>query len=120
ETLDFRLDFDEGRGEISEGILATSLADLELQGDLELADDIGRSRLDLELTLELGDWTGSPLESMRGIVEAQLASATHGDGKAHFEIDSTFGRLDAGDLRPVRDRSARPSRSAAGATTPTP
>lgn len=111
DELDVRLRGDEGLFEVSRGSLASSLADLELEGEIRLGDRVSRSRIELTAEMELHDWTDTPLDAMRGLAEAGLARAKWSDDKYHYTVNTTVDRLDIGDFRPASESSSRRSSS---------
>lgn len=116
ETLNLRLQADgDGQVEVVEGELRSSLADVDISGDVDLVNPMSRSRLDLEVLLQLGDWTGSPLEPLRGIAESALKSALWGDGRYHYTVATSVDRFSASAFRPERERS-RSSRAPASSS----
>lgn len=108
DELDLRVRVEGGTARIVRGLLRTSLASVEVDGTLELAERFERSKLDLEVVLRLADWEGSALESFRSVVEGFLRSAQWADGSYHYKVGTMLGRFGLSDLRPDRER-ARPS-----------
>ncbi len=105
DELEIALRFEDGTADVVEGTIRTLFADIEIDGEITLADRLGRSRLDLEVVVTLGDWSGSPLESFRTLLEKQMDVAKGDDDRYHYTLKGMLGRLDLSDLRP--DRSAR-------------
>lgn len=118
EELDVLLDGRDGKLDLRRGALRSSLADIDIEGHVELADALPRSRVQLSIVLRLGDWSGSPLESFRSIVEGFLSSAKWADGSYHYSVNSTVGRFNIADLRPERDGSSRSRAASTPSTRP--
>ena len=119
--LDFRVQITEGQGTITRGVLSSTLIDIEVEGDFTLSDALDRSSVELEVILELKDWTGTPLESFRGVVDGFLGSAKWKDGTAHYTANTTLGRLSLSALRPKMERtSGRVTAPITRPTLPTP
>jgi hypothetical protein len=78
------------------------------QGDIQMNDDLPRSRLDVKLDVELGDWNNTPLASFRTIAEGALSSSKGADGRYHYELGGTLERwnVDSG-AAPGRERRRR-------------
>ncbi|MCB9665921.1 MAG: type II secretion system protein GspN [Alphaproteobacteria bacterium] len=108
DELDVRIRIEKGTAKIVRGLLRTSLASLELDGSLELAERFDRSKLELEVVLRLADWAGTPLETFRSLVEGFLRTAQWADGSYHYKVSTMLGRFGMSDLRPDRERT-RPS-----------
>ncbi len=125
EELAIAFAIDEGEAVLTEGVLLSSLFDVEVDGKVDLATELGRSRVKAGVVLELDDWTNSPLDTYRSVVEGFLGGAKWEDGTYHYGIDATLSRLSFSDLRPERDRAAvrspvsTPVRATAPAEVPT-
>lgn len=117
DELDIRLRGDDGAFEVTRAALVTSLIEVEATGTVTLDDVLGRSTIDLDLVVTLGDWEGTPVSAMRRIIEGQMAAAQWSDGTYHYEVAGVLGRLNGRDVRPVRDSSRTITRPT---TTPTP
>jgi type II secretion system protein N len=100
ETFEFKLKADGGVAEVSKGNIECSLANIEVGGDITLNDALERSRLRLDVVIELNDWAGSPLDGFRSLVEGFMTSAKWGDGTYHYSVSGTFESLS---YRPERE-----------------
>jgi hypothetical protein len=111
DEIDLSLAFDDGQGTVDRGVFASTLADLDVEGEVDLDDELGRSRVDLKLVADVKDWSDSPLAAYRSLLDGKLREATWSDEKAHYEIDTTLGRFGPGDLQAVRERGGRGARA---------
>jgi type II secretion system protein N len=109
DEFDLRLRGDEGVFEITRGILDSTIAVIELEGEARLGDRLDRSRIEMKAELELGDWSGTEIESLRGIAESALGRAKWSDDKYHYTANTTLGRFDFGDFRADREPTSRRS-----------
>jgi type II secretion system protein N len=111
--LDIRLSGEEGILAVTRGIIRSQLANIDIGGEVTLGDRADRSRVRLDIEVELGDWGGTPLEAFRTMVDGFTASAKCDDGRLHYSVNTTLGRFGFNDLRPERCKSSsRPSRAA--------
>ncbi|MEZ4322771.1 MAG: type II secretion system protein GspN [Myxococcota bacterium] len=114
--LDIKLDADEGRARVDRGTIQSDMANIRITGDIGLADDIGRSNLNLNLEIELD-------ESMQAFASF-LKDAEKG-GKYYFECRGTLNAIDRACRAAGSNRTAtrpggavRPRPVAAGAPRP--
>lgn len=105
DVLDLDLRVDEGTAEIARGELISNLLEADIEGTLELAEQIDRSRLQLQVVLRMGDWSEGELAQYQSLVEGFLRGAQWSDGTYHYEVDTPIGRFDVNDMRPVPERS---------------
>lgn len=123
DEVDIRVQVDDGVAEIDKGVIKSSLADLDVSGEVTLNDRISRSRVKLEIVVRLGDWAGTPLEPFQSLITGQMATAKWSDGRYHYTVNTSLDRLDVSDFRAERERSSSSSRSIGSPTiprTPTP
>lgn len=85
--LDLELEARDGKARITRGRLGSDVADIAITGDIVLADDIGRSRVDVRLELTLDP-------SMK-MMEGMLASAAK-DGKFVYRCVGLLNRIQYG------------------------
>jgi len=96
DDLDLRVELTQGKGRVVTGKVASSLASVDLGGDITLDDVIQRSRLHLTLVLTLGD-AAAPFAGF-------LSSAKWSDEKYHYLLRGTLMRPR---IEPDRERVRR-------------
>ncbi len=98
-------DIDKGKGRVKKGHFVGDLLNLEIEGDVTLSAPVLRSRLDLDLSLDVHD---SALDSMLGMV-AGKAKASDGAYKAQLggTLERPSFRWDGG--KPSARTTSRPS-----------
>lgn len=84
DEVDIRFDVDQGKAELRDGKIKSSLVDAKLEGDITLREDMGRSTLNIEIALELGD----ELAMFKGFIKR----AEWSDGSFHYKCSGTFDR----------------------------
>jgi type II secretion system protein N len=94
--LDVQFEVTDGRAKVTTGRIVSDLAQIEVSGDIILADDITSSRLRLKLILELSD----TLAPMKGF----LKTAEWADGGFHYALSGTLAKPRP---RPERERKSR-------------
>lgn len=94
--LDVVLDAVEGRARVSRGTLSSSVADVELSGDVILQDDPQRMRLRLKVVLSLSEDFA--------MFKSFLKSAEWSDGQYHYTVTGTVSHVR---FRAERERRAR-------------
>ncbi|HMV66955.1 MAG TPA: type II secretion system protein GspN, partial [Myxococcota bacterium] len=108
--LDVRLSGDAGVLTVTRGVIRSQLASVDIGGEVTLGDRVDRSRVRLDVEVELGDWEGTPLAPFRVMVDGFTAGAKCDDGRLHYSVNTTLGRFGFNDLHPERCKSsARPS-----------
>ncbi|MCB9680368.1 MAG: type II secretion system protein GspN [Alphaproteobacteria bacterium] len=111
DELDLRLRVDEGKGDVVRALLATNLAELDMDGTISFADQLDRSRIELDVKGELRDWTDTPLASFRTLVDQLLVSAHWSDNSYHWKVDTSLGRFSIADFRPSYEASRGSTRT---------
>lgn len=95
--LDLVLDVNEGTATVTRGTLMSTLADVEITGEIVLANRLQNSRLRLDLVIDTK-------EALSGVSSMMRQALWESDDKYHYELGGTFGnpRFTA-----KRDRAAR-------------
>lgn len=104
DELDLALDVTQGKARVVRGRIGSSLANLQVSGDVTLQDDLARSRFRLQAVLDLGEGA----ERFAGF----LSDAKWSDDRYHYTISGTWPPS----IRAERERGAR--REAAPAPRP--
>ena len=115
EKINILVDFGEGKGTIKRGRINCDWFEFDLDGEIVLADEFGRSRLKSKLVVEPQD-AFDELELATFVKQAQK-SALHGDGKYHYNWTGMLSRLKAprAERESTRNkRSKRPNQGRAG------
>jgi type II secretion system protein N len=124
DELVLSLDGEEGKLEVQRGVLRSTLASVDVEGEVAVESKVERSRLKWDVSVELGDWTGTDLAAMRGMAELGLQSARCDDGRYHYKLNTPLNRMSGSDLKPDpcdkpgAKPSARPSAPDASAPVP--
>ena len=119
DQLEIELDIDDGKAVVKRGRLLSDLINLDIDGEVTLADDVTKSRVRLQLVFELGQ----VIEDSSGaaLIKGLLKTALWADGKYHYTWSGVLGRLRA--PRAERERAKRtPARrptTSTGRTQPT-
>jgi type II secretion system protein N len=112
--LDIQLAGDGGVLNVERGAIRSQLANVDLKGELTMADRVERSRLRMDVELELGDWTDTPLQTFKVIADGYFAKSKCDDGRAHYTLSGMVGHLSGNDFKEERCKtSSRPPRAAA-------
>jgi len=111
ENIDIDLDITQGKAEFSKGRIQSSMANVELDGYLQLRDDLTRSTADIAVVFELGDELA--------MFKSFLNDAKGTDGKFHYKCTGSLARVPrCAALSQVSDRRGSTSRpSPRGSTT---
>jgi type II secretion system protein N len=97
--LDVLLDVVDGRARVSRGRIVSNVVTLDLEGDIALADDPGKSRLRMKLVAgDVGDDFS--------VLAMALKAAEWADGRYHYQWNTPLSPLRA--PRPDRERTRRP------------
>lgn len=95
EELDLRVEVTQGKAQVVRGKLVSSLADIDLSGDVTLQDDLARSRFRLKAVLDLSEEAAQFAGLMR--------SAQWSDERYHWVLAGVWPRIVP---RPDRERRA--------------
>jgi len=100
DEIELDLDVEDGKATVRRGTIESELADVEVEGDLTLRDDLARSSMNLSITLDLGEELA--------MFEPFLKDARWQDGDFHYRCSGTLSRATC---RSDRERSSSSSRS---------
>jgi type II secretion system protein N len=107
DDLDIKLDIDDGKAKVDQGVIDSDAVSIDLEGEISLRDPVDRSSLRLDAVLELGE--------AFSMVETFLRSAKWDDDKYHYTISGTIGRPS---FRPARQPSSRSATASSTRTRP--
>jgi type II secretion system protein N len=96
--IDVAFDVTDGKAKISRGSITSDLAQIDIEGDVSLTDDLVGSRLRLKFVIEMAE---GPLSQMVG---AFAKDAKWDDGKLHYALSGTISKPRP---RPERERKVR-------------
>jgi len=99
EEIDLRLEITQGKAKVVRGRLVSSIADIDLSGDIALQDDLARSRFRLKAVLDLSEDAAQ--------FGALMRSAKWSDERYHWVLNGVWPRVVP---RPDRERRAAPTR----------
>ncbi len=97
QQIDLVFDVNQGRARVKRGTLASSVADVEIEGDILLNDALDRTRFRLKLVISLSE----EFEMFKSF----LKEAEWSDGTFHYSLSGSLDRLR---FRPDRERRSRP------------
>ncbi|MFM2161312.1 MAG: hypothetical protein RLZZ383_824 [Pseudomonadota bacterium] len=100
DELELSLSGEEGKLEVQRGVLRSVLASVDVEGEVAVESKAERSRLKWDVSVELGDWSGTDLAAMRGVAELGLQSARCDDGRYHYKLNTPINRMSGSDLKP--------------------
>jgi type II secretion system protein N len=83
ETAVLKLEVEDGRARVKKGDFVSDLVEIEVGGDITLADPISRSRMNLTVTFKLAD----ELDQMARLM---LKNARDDSGKYHYKASGTL------------------------------
>lgn len=99
--LQLLFDVKKGKGKVTTGQIDTDLANIEIQGQFTLSDNLPQSRVQLKLVISLTDM----FQQKFGLFKGVLSDALWGDGKYHYAL---AGTVSAPRFHADRERKARP------------
>jgi type II secretion system protein N len=103
EDLEIEVDIKEGAAKITKGRVRSSLASLEIDGDITLREEVARSTMRLQIVVSnLGDEVK--------MFESMLGDAKWADGKYHYQCSGSLQRPRCSADR-ERSRSSRSTRT---------
>jgi type II secretion system protein N len=115
--FDLQLKGENGIFSFERGAIRTSLAQIDITGDVTLDERLERSRVKLGVELELGDLDGSPFAPFKAMLEARLGTRCD-DGRYHYTVNTSLNRLGLSDLRPEPCRGSGSSSRTSSRVTP--
>ena len=82
-TAHLRMKLSDGAAEVKKGAFSSDLADVEVGGEITLAEPLSRSRLNLTVTFKLAD-------EIDQLARLALKGARDGEGRYHFKASGTL------------------------------
>ncbi len=82
-TAHLRMKLSDGAAEVKKGAFSSDLADVEVGGEITLAEPLSRSRLNLTVTFKLA-------EEIDQLARLALKGARDGEGRYHFKASGTL------------------------------
>jgi type II secretion system protein N len=117
--FDLQLKGEDGVFSFERGAIRTSLAQIDISGDVTLDERLERSRVKLSVELELGDLEGTPFAPFKAMLEIRLGTRCE-DGRYHYTVNTSLNRLGLSDMRPEPCRGSGSTSRTSTRPTPAP